>query len=466
MQDDLSVLVSLLQSVSVIMVLAFVLARTKAFADILDGRPTLRDKAVIIAAFGLFSVYGTLSGIPIMGSYINIRDLGPALAGLLAGPWAGFGAGLIGGAHRFTLGGPTCYGCTLSTVVAGLVGGFVHKRLGGRLPTTGQAASLALVIEAFHMITGLVFGQPYETALVIVRSAAVPMLVSNAIGMAIFVLIVRAEVEARETRRVKEAIEGELRVARDIQMGIVPRMFPPFPDRPEVELFAVLDSAKEVGGDFYDYYALDDDRIFLVIGDVSGKGVPASLVMAVTMTLFKAYARPERSPAEVAAKVNDKLADGNETGLFVTAFCAVLDLSTGVVRYANAGHNPPLVLRERGESAYVPRLGGLVLGGVPDYPYRTGSLTLAPGDTLVLYTDGVTEAMNAGQALFGDARLLDACRPERHRAPQVVVEALLGAVREYAGDAPQSDDITILALRYLGREATGGEPGRSPDRGN
>jgi len=130
-------------------------------------------------------------------------------------------------------------------------------------------------------------------------------------------------------------------------------------------------------------------------------------------------------------------------------------LSTGVVRYANAGHNPPLVLRERGESAYVPRLGGLVLGGVPEYPYRTGSLTLTPGDTLVLYTDGVTEAMDAGQALFGDVRLLDACRPERHRAPQVVVEALLGAVREYAGDAPQSDDITILAVRYLGREPGG-----------
>jgi sigma-B regulation protein RsbU (phosphoserine phosphatase) len=453
MTDDVSILVALLQSVSVIMVLAFVLTRTRLFANILDGRPTARDKAVIVVVFGFFSIYGTISGIPMLGSFINIRDLGPALAGLLAGPLTGLGAGIIGGVHRFSLGGPTCYGCTLSTVVAGLVGGFVHVRLDGRLPTTGQAVALALGIEAFHMLTGLVLGQPYETALIIVRSATLPMLVANAVGMAIFVVIVRSELEARETRRVKEAIEGELRVARDIQMGIVPRIFPAFPNRPEVELFAVLDSAKEVGGDFYDYYALDDDRIFLVIGDVSGKGVPASLVMAVTMTLFKAYARPERSPAEVAAKVNDKLAEGNDTGLFVTAFCAVLDLRTGVVRYANAGHNPPLVLRGAGEADFLPRLGGLVLGAMPDYPYRTGSLTLAAGDTLVLFTDGVTEAMDASQALFGDARLKAACLPERRRAPTVVVEALFGAVREYAGQAPQSDDITILAVRYLGTEA-------------
>lgn len=450
MQNDFATLIALLQSVSVIMVLAFVLTRTRLFADVLDGKPTPRGTVATIVVFGLFSVYGTLSGIPVLGSFINIRDLGPALAGLLAGPLAGFGAGLIGGIHRFALGGPTRYGCVFATVVAGLVGGFVYRRRGGRLPTTGQAAALALAIEGFHMLAGLVFGQPYDTALAIVRAATFPMLVSNALGMAIFVMIVRGEIEARETRRVKEAIEGELRVARDIQMGIVPRIFPAFPGRPEVELFAVLDSAKEVGGDFYDYYALDEHRIFLVIGDVSGKGVPASLVMAVTMTLFKAYARPERSPAEVAAKVNNKLAADNDTGLFVTAFCAVLDLRTGVVRYANAGHNPPLVLRDRGESAYLPRLGGLVLGAMTDYPYHTGSLTLAAGDTLVLYTDGVTEAMNTDDALFGDTRLLAACLPERHRAPTVVVPVLLGAVREFAGPAPQSDDITILAVRYRG----------------
>lgn len=450
MASDLGILVSLLQSVCVLMVLAYVLTRTRLFAEILDGRHTPGNLAVVAVVFGLFSIYGTLSGIPLLGSVINIRDLGPALAGILAGPLAGLGAGVIGGAHRFTLGGPTCYGCTLSTVVAGLVGGLVHIRLHGRLPSTGQAAVLALGIEAFHMLAGLVLGTPFDTALIVVRAATMPMLVANAAGMAVFVFIVRTVLEARETRRVKEAIEGELRVARDIQMGIVPRIFPAFPDRPEVELFAVLDSAKEVGGDFYDYYALDDNQIFLVIGDVSGKGVPASLVMAVTMTLFKAYARPDRSPAAVAGKVNDKLAQDNDTGLFVTAFCAVLDLSTGVVRYASAGHNPPVVLRPSGESDYLPRRGGLVLGAMPDYIYRTGSLTLAPGDTLVLYTDGVTEAMDEADALFGEARLLAACRPERHRAPKLVVESLFGAVRTFAGTAPQSDDITILAVRYLG----------------
>ncbi|EHJ46090.1 protein serine/threonine phosphatase [Solidesulfovibrio carbinoliphilus subsp. oakridgensis] len=454
MEDDLSILISLLQSVCVVMVLAYVLARTRLFAQLLDGRRTPGNLAAVIVLFGLFSIYGTLSGIPLLGSVINIRDLGPALAGLLAGPLAGLGAGLIGGAHRYTLGGPTCHGCVLSTVVAGLAGGLVNTRLHGRLPSTGQAAALALAIEAFHMLAGLALGQPFDTALAVVRAAVVPMLVSNAAGMAVFVCIMRNVIEARDTRRAKEAIEGELRVARDIQMGIVPRIFPAFPDRPEVELFAVLDSAKEVGGDFYDYYALDADRIFLVIGDVSGKGVPASLVMAVTMTLFKAYARANRSPAEVAARVNAKLAEGNDTGLFVTAFCAVLDVRTGSLRYANAGHNPPVVLRASGESGFLPRQGGLVLGAMPEYAYRTGSLTLDPGDTLVLYTDGVTEAMDASDTLFGEARLLAACLPERRRAPKIVVEAVIAAVRAFAGTAPQSDDITLLAVRYQG----GGAP--------
>ncbi len=450
MVSDLGILISLLQSVCVLMVLAYVLAGTRVFAEILDGKRTPRNLAIMAATFGLFSIYGTLSGIPMLGSVINIRDLGPALAGILAGPLAGFGAGLVGGMHRFTLGGPTCYGCTLSTVAAGLIGGLVYNQRRGRLPTTVQAAVLALGIETFHMVTSLLLGQPFDTALAVIKAATVPMLTANAVGMAIFVFIMRNILEARETRRAKEAIEGELRVARDIQMGIVPRIFPAFPDRPEVELFAILDPAKEVGGDFYDYYALDADHIFLVIGDVAGKGVPASLVMAVTMTLFKAYARPDRGPAEVAAKVNAKLAHDNDSGLFVTAFCAVLDLGTGTLRYANAGHNPPLVLRRDQITDFVPRVGGVVLGAIPEAIYRTGTLTLAPGEALVLYTDGVTEAMDINRALFGNERLLEVCRAYRNCYPKAVVEGVFEAVRAYAGDAPQSDDITLLAVRYLG----------------
>jgi sigma-B regulation protein RsbU (phosphoserine phosphatase) len=446
-------LVALLQSVCVVMVLAYGLTRTSVFAGILDGRHTPKNLAVMALVFGAFSIYGTLSGVNVLGSYINIRDLGPALAGLLAGPLAGLGAGLLGGAHRFTLGGPTCYGCTLSTIVAGLAGGLLYRLRGGRLPTTAQAAALALCIEAFHMVAGVVLGSPMATALIVVRSAALPMLVANALGMAVFVAIVRNVLEERRTRAAKEAIEGELRVARDIQMGIVPRMFPAFPDRPEVELYAMLDSAKEVGGDFYDYYALDDDRIFFVVGDVAGKGVPASLFMAVTMTLFKAYTRPDRSPVEIVAKVNDKLSRDNETGLFVTAFCAALDVRTGRLDYANAGHNLPVVVRPGGRTAFVPRSGGLVLGAVPEFPFQAGTLTLAAGDTLVVYTDGVTEAMDGKHALFGNERLLECCLADRHRPPKQLVAGIFEAVRAYAGDAPQSDDITILAVRYQGRGA-------------
>lgn len=448
-------LVSLIQGVCVIMVVAYGLTRTRLFAAILDGRRTPGRLGVMAAVFGLFSIYGTLSGVPILGSVINIRDLGPALAGLLAGPLAGLGAGIIGGFHRFLLGGPTVTGCTLATVLAGLAGGLLYRARQGRLPTTAQAVMLALAIETVHFVAGWLLGSPRETALLVVKAAAVPMLLANGLGMAIFVCIVRNVVEERRTKAAKDAIEGELRVARDIQLGIVPRIFPAFPDRPEVDIHALLDSAKEVGGDFYDYYALDDRHIFVVIGDEAGKGVPASLFMAVTMTLFKAYARPGRGPAEVAAKVNDKLARDNETGLFVTAFCAILDLETGQVDYAGAGHNPPVLVRPGATTAFVPRLGGLVLGAVAGYPYRTGSLTLEPGDSLVFYTDGVTEAMDADQTLFGNDRLLEACRDERHRAPRMMVQGVYEAVRAHADNAPQSDDITIVALRYLGRRQGG-----------
>jgi sigma-B regulation protein RsbU (phosphoserine phosphatase) len=304
------------------------------------------------------------------------------------------------------------------------------------------------------MTAGLLLGTPMATALIIVRSAAVPMLVANALGMAVFVVIVRNVLEERRTREAKEAIEGELRVARDIQMGIVPRMFPAFPDRPEVDLFAMLDSAKEVGGDFYDYYALDRNRIFFVIGDVVGKGVPASLFMAVTMTLFKAYARADRSPVEVVARVNDRLSHDNETGLFVTAFCGVLDLRTGRLDYANAGHNLPVTVRPGGPTAFLPRTGGLVLGAVPDFRYQTGTITMSPGDTLVTYTDGVTEAMDRRHALFGNERLLEVCRIDRHLAPRELAEDIVAAVRTHVGDAPQSDDLTILVVRYRGNPAS------------
>lgn len=253
------------------------------------------------------------------------------------------------------------------------------------------------------------------------------------------------------TTSAKERIEGELSIAHDIQMSILPKMLPPFPDREEFNLFAVVEPAKEVGGDFYDFFQLDEDHLCLVIADVSGKGVPASLFMAVTKTLIKATAKVGLSPAEILCQVNDQISRDNDQSMFVTVFCAVLDLRSGAMVYTNAGHNPPVLIPYRGDPHYLPKTRQLVVGAMEGFPYRAESMLMAPGDRLLLYTDGVTEAMNLQDELYAEERLL-AVSGELCREPiDGIVRGTVASIKEFAGAAPQSDDITIMAVEYRSR---------------
>jgi sigma-B regulation protein RsbU (phosphoserine phosphatase) len=255
------------------------------------------------------------------------------------------------------------------------------------------------------------------------------------------------------TTAAKERIESELKIAQTIQRSFLPKRFPPFPDHTEVDVYAELLAAKEVGGDLYDYFLLDDHRLFFSIGDVSGKGVPAALFMAVTRTLIKGVAEQHGSPAQVLTKVNHELCVDNEQMMFVTLLCGVLDLHTGEVRYTNAGHLPPLRLRGRQGIDWVELPMAPVLGVTEEVAYQNRSFRLEPMDTLLLYTDGVTEAMNKGKELFGEDRLLALAGDQTGLGPKELVERLLGAVHHFAGGAEQSDDITVLALRYRGPPA-------------
>ena len=252
------------------------------------------------------------------------------------------------------------------------------------------------------------------------------------------------------TTSAKERIEGELSIAHDIQMSILPKMLPPFPNREEFNLFAVIEPAKEVGGDFYDFFQLDERYLCLVIADVSGKGVPASLFMAVTKTLIKATARTGLSPAEILGQVNDQIAHDNDQSMFVTVFCGLLDLSTGTLVYTNAGHNPPVFMPLLGEPQYLPKSRQLVIGAMEDYPYQAESMIMAPGDRLLLYTDGVTEAMNLQDELYAEARLLSVCNEFQGQPIVEIVNATVASIKQFAGAAPQSDDITIMAIEYHG----------------
>jgi serine phosphatase RsbU (regulator of sigma subunit) len=243
----------------------------------------------------------------------------------------------------------------------------------------------------------------------------------------------------------KRLLDKELALAHDIQMGMLPKRFP---ERPEFELEAVLRPARSVGGDLYDFLLLGD-RLWLLVGDVSGKGVAAALVMAMTRTLFHAVVPGEASLSGVAARMNQELARDNDRAMFVTAFLACLDVTTGVLEYVNAGHNPPYRMTRVGPLAPVTGARGLPLGVFEDQSYPTDELRLEAGDALVVLTDGVVEATNPGGEAFGEPRLeAELRRLGGETAARDLVDQTLDALDAFVSGAPPADDITILALRW------------------
>jgi sigma-B regulation protein RsbU (phosphoserine phosphatase) len=250
------------------------------------------------------------------------------------------------------------------------------------------------------------------------------------------------------TTAVKERMAGELSAAREIQMSIVPKLFPPLPNRPDIDLYAMLIPAQEVGGDLYDFALLDEEHLYIAIGDVSGKGIPASLLMAVGKTLMKSTVQTVRTPGRALAHVNNELAEDNESCMFITMFCGILNLKTGDFIYANAGHNPPLLVRQDGSIEALDERPSPALGACLGASYPNHSRHLKPGDLLVLYTDGVTEAMSPGNEMFGDDGLLDFVRREGHLDAKPLLEKMALAVQAHAAGAAQSDDITALVVRY------------------
>src|SRR5262245_21264749 len=250
----------------------------------------------------------------------------------------------------------------------------------------------------------------------------------------------------------KERMEEALKLAHDIQMSMLPKIFPPFPERREFDIFATITPAKEEGGDLYDFFFIDDDHLCFAIGDVSGKGVPASLFMAVTKTLFRATAGNSGSPGEILARLNTEICRDNESCMFVTLFCGILNIRTGQVDYSNGGHNLPYYLHHNGVSL-LESIGGRALGLVEQSPYASGRIVLRPSEALLLYTDGVTEAMDSKQRLYSDQRLAEFLANNRGSSPRQITGDLVNDVRQFAGETPQSDDITILALHYFGKNA-------------
>lgn len=253
-----------------------------------------------------------------------------------------------------------------------------------------------------------------------------------------------------ETTAAKERIESELHVARGIQMGMLPKVFPPFPEISQFDIYATLEPAREVGGDLYDFFLMDEGHLCFTIGDVAGKGVPAALFMTVTQTLTKTKGVKGLSPGTILTKVNEDLSLKNPSFMFVTLFLGILNIRTGEVEYCNGGHNPPYIIRSNGKIETVELTGGLALGIVNDFSYQSKRTGLKKGDTIFLYTDGVTEAMNESGELFSQPRLEADLSVMKDQQLDQMALSIKERIRAFSQGAPQTDDITMLLLRFYG----------------
>jgi len=256
--------------------------------------------------------------------------------------------------------------------------------------------------------------------------------------------------QVRSVTAEKERIGTELALATNIQASMLPHIFPAFPERPEFDIFATMDPAKEVGGDFFDYFLVDDDHLCIVIADVSGKGVPAALFMMASKIVLQSAAMMGCSPEEILRRANDTICSNNEMQMFVTVWLGVLELSTGKLIAANAGHEIPALRRPGKPFELYKDKHGFVIGGMEGVKYHPYEIQMEPGSKLFVYTDGVAEANNMDKELFGTERMIDALNEDPDAAPQQILKNVRGAVDRFVQDAEQFDDLTMLCLEYKG----------------
>jgi len=259
-------------------------------------------------------------------------------------------------------------------------------------------------------------------------------------------------INLKETTATKERIQSELNVGKEIQHRMLPHVFPAFPDRKEFDIFAIMEPAKEVAGDFYDFFFVDKEHFCFIISDVSGKGVPSALFMVITKTLLQAEARRNYPLNEVVANVNNALSKNNETAMFATTFIGLLNVNTGELQLVNAGHNPPIIGNDQKGYNFIDVDQNIALGIFEDFKFTANKMKINPGDKILLYTDGITEAFNEAGEQFSEERLLEIMNNEKNETSQQLVTNIRQEIKKFVKNAEQSDDITILAVSYYGKE--------------
>ena len=410
-----------------------------------------RWKYIIISGIlgGIFGIYGNISGVsmPGSGAVISVRDIGPMLSGFMGGPLGGLLSGLICGYHRYTMGGITAVACIIATCTIGVLCGFITLKFYEKAIQPRNAFIIGVLMECLHLAIVLIVVKPFDTALDIVRQIAFPFVITNAVGFAFLISIMTFIERQRDITLAQSRLQSELEVASVVQHSLLPPITDTFPGRKEFEIRAIMETAKEVGGDFYDFFFVGPKKMAVIIADVSGKGVPAAMFMATAKLTLQNAIRDIPDLAEAVCAANNNLCARNEADMFVTAWIGLLDIPTGEMEFVCAGHNPPVLMRsDRVE--FVRVKSGLVLGGMEGIPYRKENLTLGHGDKLFLYTDGVTEAENEFHELFTEKRLGTRLDLLRDKDPEEIIKSIRSDITSHVHGCEQFDDITMLCLKY------------------
>lgn len=439
----------MLGTLAVIMVIAAFIGGSELFGKFFNTDE--KWKYIILAGIlgGAFGIYGTISGITMAdsGAVISVRDIGPMIAGFMGGPWGGLIGGLICGIHRFTLGGLTASACVAATCSIGLIAGLISRKYHEIIKTPKYALVIGAIMECLHLTFVLIMVKPFETAFGIVKTIALPFILINAVGFALLISMMTYIERQRNITIAQSRLQSELEVATVIQHSLLPPINDKYPGRKEFSISASMEPAKEVGGDFYDFFFVGPDRMAFLIADVSGKGIPAAMFMATSKLTLQNCLRDISDLAEAVESANNNLCSRNEAEMFVTSWIGVLDIPTGHLEFVCAGHNPPVLITEQG-AEFIRTKPCFVLAGMDGIKYRKESLDLNHGDKLFMYTDGVTEAENEFHELFTEKRLKFCLNNIKDADPDTIIKRIRSDITSHVHGSEQFDDITMLCLEY------------------
>ena len=436
----------LIGTLAVILAVSAFIGGSELFSKVAEHKRDWKGILLMGVIGGLFGVYGNLSGVEFRGAIISIRDIGPMLSGMVGGPIAGAFAGLVAGVHRMTMGGITAEACVVATILIGVFCGLISAKREEVVDRPLWALGIGTVMEILHLCIVLIMVRPLETAWGIVRQIAIPFILVNAVGFMLISIIIAYAKNRRQLVLEKNRMQSELGVASVIQHSLLPTLGPDYPGRPEIDVNASMEAAKEVGGDFYDLFFVGPQQIAIVIGDVSGKGVPAALFMANSKIVLQNCIRNQANLSDAMEMANRALCSRNEADMFITAWVGILDLETNELTYVCAGHNPPVYYHQK-EASLLKGKHGFILGGMEGMKYRSNVLQMEPGDLLFIYTDGIVEAETIDHDLFGEERLLNCFNSTACRSASRCVETINTAVSEFVRGNSQFDDMTMLCLK-------------------